>query len=294
MILALISGIFLVRAYQTSPEPQPFSPTDSSALRIVSMAPNLTEILFEMGLEDSLVGISSDSDYPAGVESIPKVGTFWQPDMEAVIARRPTLVITLGFSQQAKMADKLRSLGIETLTVDIESIDDLFNAIQVIGEASDRRQTAEQLVDKLKGQFETLRSECVGHDPISVLWVIQRSPLRVAGQQTYVTECLEIIGAANAIGPTLHQYPPIDAEQVLAANPDVIVEPVNSMDNPHKQFDEALQFYNRFSRIEAVKNNRIYLVNADLVSRIGPRLPKGLHQLALGIRTHDSSQEALP
>ena len=79
--------------------------------RIVSLAPNLTEILFAIGLEDEIVGVTLDSDYPPDAAEKPKVGTFWQPNIEAVVAARPSLVITLGFEQQKTLAERLKRIG---------------------------------------------------------------------------------------------------------------------------------------------------------------------------------------
>lgn len=246
--------------------------------RIISMAPNLTEILYTMGLGERLAAVSSDSDFPEAAERLPKVGSFWQPDLEAIVARRPSLVVTLGFGQQTQAADKLRSMGIETLTVNIESIDGLMEAIGQIGEAAGEPEAAAQLIEQLRGEIAAIREQYAGRDKPRVLWVIQRDPLRAAGQETFITEMLEIVGALNALGPTLHQYPPIDAEQVLAARPEVIIEPVE--EPGVDALAEARAFYNRYKGMPAVRDGRIYLVEADLVSRLGPRLVEGLRLIA--------------
>lgn len=246
--------------------------------RIVSMAPNLTEILYAMGLEEHIIAVSSDSDYPAEARELPKIGTFWQPDLEAVIALRPSLVVTLGFQQQKEMAGKLRSVGIDALTVNIESIADLMAAIEKIGEATEKPEAAEALVARLHEQIRGFREQYAGRQSPRVLWVIQRTPMRVAGVETFATELLEIVGAQNAIGPTLHQYPPVDAEQVLAARPDIIIEPVE--ESGVNQRAQAREFYSRFKSAPAVRNGRICLVDADMVSRLGPRLGAGLRLIA--------------
>jgi iron complex transport system substrate-binding protein len=107
---------------------------DTGTMRIISMAPNLTEILFALGLGEEIVGVTKFSTYPPEAKEIQNVGTFWQPDIEAVLACRPTLVLTLGFAQQTILADRLKHIGCETLTLDIESIQQLYSAIEVIGQ----------------------------------------------------------------------------------------------------------------------------------------------------------------
>ena len=291
-LLAVLAAVIYI-ARPPRPRELPADPVDGTP-RIVSMAPNLTEILFVLGLEHNLVAVSSDSDDPPAAQKLPKIGTFWQPDLEAVVAYRPTLVVTLGFQQQSQMADKLRSMGIETLTVNIESIGGLTEAIEKIGRAAGAPQAAEELMDRLQREMDQLYRQYAGRPAPRVLWVIQRSPLRAAGKNTFITELLELLGAVNAMGPTLHQYPPIDAEQVLAARPDIIIEPVEDVSHLERQRSEARRHYSRFKSLPAVQNDRIYLVDGDLVSRLGPRLPEGLKRIAELIWPEESSQEPAP
>jgi ABC-type hemin transport system substrate-binding protein len=97
--------------------------------RIVSMAPNLTEILFALGLGEMVVGVSNDSDYPPEAAERKRVGTFWQPSIEAVIAAKPDLVVVLGSGRQRSLAQRLKRIGYKVLTVNIETVGDLFEGI---------------------------------------------------------------------------------------------------------------------------------------------------------------------
>lgn len=282
VVVTAAAAAYIGRLWQTrevGPAAEASEPSNQP-LRIVSMAPNLTEILFALGLGEHIVAVSSDSDTPPAAQNLPSVGTFWQPDLEAVIAKRPTLVVTLGFGQQTQMADKLRSVGIGTLTVNIESIDELTAAIETIGEATGQAEAARMLVENMQEQIRQIRERYAGRDRPRVMWVIQRSPLRVAGTKTFVNEMLEIVGAQNAIRPTLHQYPPIDVEQIFSARPDIIIEAVEDLDDPESQLEETRKHYGRYTRIPAIQKDRIYLVEADLASRLGPRLPGGLRLIA--------------
>jgi len=146
--------------------------------RIVSLAPNITEILFAIGLGDEIAGVTLDSDYPPAAAEKPKVGTFWQPDIEAVVAARPDLVITLGFEQQKNLAERLRRIGYNGLTVNIEKVSDLFEAIERIGAATGRLRQANELISRTRRKLQQLAS-LVGAGPkVRVLWVVQREPLR--------------------------------------------------------------------------------------------------------------------
>jgi iron complex transport system substrate-binding protein len=252
--------------------------------RIVSLAPNITEILFAIGLGDEITAVTLDSDYPPVASAKPKVGTFWQPDIEAVVAARPSLIITLGFQQQRNLAERLRRIGYNCLTVNIEKISELFDAIEVIGSTAGRQQQAEELISRTKTKLQHLEALICDKPKVRVLWVVQREPLRVAGRDTFVNQMIEMAGGENAIGPTVNKYPPIGSEQVVACNPEVIIEPAMGLEDIESQRKTALQYWSRFQNLSAVKNHRIYVIDGDTVSRLGPRLYEGTEAIARCLR----------
>ena len=248
--------------------------------RIVSLAPNLTEILFALGLDDKIIGVTLHSDYPPAATKKPKVGTFWQPNVEAVIAAKPDLVITLGFEQQKNIADRLKRIGYSGLTVSIETVNDLFEAIEKIGAATGKQCRATELVGDIRKKLSNLSVLVGTNDRIRVLWVVQREPLRVAGRDTFVNEMIELAGGQNAIGSTIHKYPPIGAEQVIVCGAEVIIEPAMKQENVAEQQVSALQYWSRFKKVPAVANKRVYVIRDDAVSRLGPRLYEGTETIA--------------
>ncbi len=254
------------------------------ANRIVSLAPNLTEILFAIGLENEIVGVTLDSDYPPDAAEKPKVGTFWQPNIEAVVAAKPGLVITLGFEQQKNLAERLRRIGYNNLTVDIEKVSDLFDAIERIGAATNRQRQANELISRIRTNLQQLATLVNAEAKVRVLWVVQREPLRVAGRDTFVNEMIELAGGENAIGPTVHKYPPIGSEQVIACNADVIIEPAMGWQDIESQRDRALQYWSKFMYLPAVASRRVYVIDGDTVSRLGPRLYEGTETIAKCLR----------
>ena len=254
--------------------------------RIVSLAPNLTEILFAIGLDDEIVGVTLDSDYPPDAAEKPKVGTFWQPNIEAVVAARPGMVITLGFEQQKNLAGRLRRIGYNSLTVNIEKVSDLFDAIKRIGAATGRQRQANELISHIRAKLQELAILVGGEAKVRVLWVVQREPLRVAGRDTFVNEMIELAGGENAIGPTVHKYPPIGSEQVIACNADVIIESAMGREDIESQRDRALQHWSKFKHLPAVASRRLYVIPGDTVSRLGPRLYEGTETIARCLRPH--------
>ena len=260
------------------------TPLPSQVNRIVSMAPNLTEILFALGLDEKIVAVSNDSDYPPETADRSKVGTFWQPNIEAVIAAKPDLAITLGFSQQRNLAQRLKRIGYNSLALNIEKVSELFEAIERIGAATGRQYEANELVDDIRKKLDNLSSLVGTNSSVSVLWIVQRTPLRVAGRDTFVNEMIDLAGGENAIGPTMHKYPPIGAEQVIACGADVIIEPAMGQENLPEQQTGALKYWSKFKNVPAVKNKRIYVIDGDTVSRLGPRLYEGVETIAKCLR----------
>ena len=256
----------------------------TKAERIVSLAPNLTEILFALRLEKEIARVTLDSDYPAAAAQKPKVGTFWQPNIEAVIAARPDLVITLGFHQQKNIAERLKRTGYKTLTVTIEKVNDLFEAIEKIGSVTDKQPQANELATNIRKNLDRLTALVGTEKKVRALWVVQREPLRVAGRDTFVNEMIELAGGENAIGRTVHKYPPIGAEQVIVCDADVIIEPAMAQEDLERQQNRALQYWSKFKNLPAVANKRIYVIPGDTVSRLGPRLYEGTETIARCLR----------
>ncbi|MCD6175613.1 MAG: ABC transporter substrate-binding protein [Planctomycetes bacterium] len=261
-------------------EPVNTSQDKHTTMRIISMAPNLTEILFALGLDDEIVGVTKDSTFPEKAKTKTCVGTFWQPDIEAVLMCRPTLVLTLGFEQQTTLAHRLEKIGCETLSLNIESIADLYEALSVIGSKVNKPEQARKLVLDIQTKEKELVAQYASSDRIKVLWVVQRQPLRVAGTKTFANELIEIAGGVNAIGDTINIYPPIGNEEFIGSMPDVIIEPSMDTEQAQTQKATAKEFYRRFSVVPAVANDRICIIDGDLASRLGPRLAEAMQQVS--------------
>jgi iron complex transport system substrate-binding protein len=260
------------------------APLPDRVERIVSMAPSLTEILFALGLDEKIVGVTLFSDYPPAATEKPKMGSFWQPNIEAIVAARPNLVVTLGFGRHNILAERLKRIGYNSLPVNIEKVDDLFKAIDTIGAATGRQHQADKLISNIREKLNRLSTSTGNETKVRVLWVVQREPLRVAGRDTFVNEMIELAGGENAIGRTVHKYPPIGAEQVIACGAEVIIEPEMGQEDLSEQRDSAFRYWSKFKSLPAVTNEQIYIIQGDTVSRLGPRLHEGAETIARCLR----------
>ena len=274
----LAFAAFAVMAILFNQQPQTHVQT-GEPVRIVSLAPNITEILYELGLEEKIAAVSSDSDYPAGAALKKNIGTFWKPNIEAIIACQPDLVIAQDFEQQRTTADTLSRMGYRVLILNGEKINDLWPAIKKIGEAAFCVQKADELIGNLKSRLNELHSKVKSANFKIVLWVIQNEPVRVAGRNTFINELIELAGGENSIGPTIQQYPQIGSEELLACNAEVIIHSAMVPDNIEKQRQDAELFWSRFPNLPAVKNKSIYVINSDATLRLGPRLPQAVEEI---------------
>ena len=130
--------------------------------RIISTAPNLTEILFALDMGNRLVGVTTDSDWPAAVNDIKKIGSFWQLDIEAIISAKPDIVLTLNFEQQKNIAYRLQRIGYPCVTVNIETLEEYFNAVKLIGIAINTPEKAETLINDTQQKINNMQTVLQG------------------------------------------------------------------------------------------------------------------------------------
>lgn len=248
--------------------------------QVVSLSPNLTEIIFALGLRDKVVGVSSDSDWPADAKQKPKMGTFWQPNTEAIIAAKPDLVVCESFLQQKEVAETLKRAGLNVLSLRVESTEEFYSAILSIGQATGCSDKAEPLAAKIKSELDQIRAKASSARKVKVLWAVQTEPMRVVGIKTFVNEIIEIAGGQNVISPTGDQYPSVGTETILTSGAEVIIQSAMGTEDIAKQQETAEKFWNRFANLPAVKDKKVYVLEADTVLRLGPRLPDGTMAVA--------------
>lgn len=251
-------------------------PKNKSLQRIVSLAPNITEILFALGLGDRIIAVSNDCDYPPAALEKNRVGSFWQPNIEAIIACKPDLVVTLWFEQQQQVAGSLQRLNYKVITLKLERIDELFPSIEKIAAATSTQQKAQKLIEDIERQLGRLHQRFDKPHKPAVLWVVQSEPLRIAGVNTFISELITTAGGKNAIGPTLQQYPQLSTEELLRCGAEVIIQSAMSRQSTEQQQKNAEQFWSTYKDLPAVQNGRVHVVNPDIVLRLGPRLPEGV------------------
>lgn len=279
LLCLLVCAILIIYGSQKNQEAN-ISPPVKNPERIVSLAPDITEILFALGLGDKIIAVDSDSDYPPEAADKQKVGTFWKPSIEAILTMKPDLVITQWFAEQKSAADTMEQLGYKTLVLSMQKFSELSQVINKIGKATGTPDKAKQLANDIENKINELKAKYNRTEKLKVLWVIQEEPLRVAGRDTFLNELIEAAGGENAIGKTLQQYPSISSEVIISCDAEVIIQSAMSKDNLEFQQKDAENFWSKYPNLPAVKNGKIFVLYSDTLLRLGPRLPEGIEIIA--------------
>ncbi|MEK7476053.1 MAG: cobalamin-binding protein [Candidatus Coatesbacteria bacterium] len=247
--------------------------------RIVCLSPGATEILFALQAGKRIVGVTTLCDYPAAASRIPGVGEFFAPSLEAILAKRPDLVVATGGAQR-DLVLRLRQGSIPVLVMYPSGLEGVFRNITLLGRVVGRQETASALVASLRGRVARLTAPLKDLPAASrpkVYFELSGDPIMSFGDTSYAGELIRLAGGTNVAAGTVGDYPRLSAETILAADPDVIL-----LSRCDRAADAVAQVGSRpgWGGLKAVKAGRVYGdLNMDLILRPGPRLVDGLEVL---------------
>ena len=246
--------------------------------RIVSTGPSITEILFALGLGPRVVGATDYCNYPPEAKRIRRVGTWMATNMEALLETRPDLVIV----QKTAIHDdaRFKALRLNTLLVQLDSIDSILRAIDAIGAATGVQAKAAELASGIRRDLDAVRKQAAGRPLARVMFVVGRTPgtlegIIVAGKRSYLTEVMEVAGGRNVFSDAPIEYPKVVHEEILARDPQVIIdmgEHADASPISQAQKQKEIALYRRYPSLSAVKTGRIHIVSSDLFVHPGPRV----------------------
>lgn len=254
---------------------------DTPPLRIVSLAPSVTESLFAIGAGDLVVGRTEYCDFPAEVESLPTIGGFAASSIsvETILDLEPELVIG-GSTYQAEVIDALESAGINAFIIQPASVEEIFDSLQLLGMVTDRQEGADILVEDMQSRIDAV-AEIVSTIPeeerLTVFFEVWHEPLMTTTLQTFLGELIQIAGGVNIFADIEEDYPAVSAEQILEADPDVILGPSSHGD---QLTVEVISSREGWGDLTSVQNEAIYLIDGNMISRSGPRIAEALETIA--------------
>jgi iron complex transport system substrate-binding protein len=256
---------------------------DKAPARIVSISPSETETLFALGLGDQVVGVSDFCNYPVEALKKPKMGSIVKPSEEALLAAKADVVVT-GVSMKAPAVEQLRSLNLNVFKVEPKTLDDVITNTLLLGQIFNKQEQAEKLAVEMKADRQKVADAVKGLLPEQKKRVLlEFSPGWTVGKGEFMDELITLAGGINIYGDT-SSYSQLNEEKVIAANPQVILYSNNLIDEKSKKtLDQIIKERGGWEKLDAVRNNQVVGVNNDWISRPGPRLTKGLVDIAKGI-----------
>ena len=253
---------------------------DADNLRIISLAPNITEMIFAIGMADSIVGVTDYCNYPIEARDIERVGGFGPPNIEKLLSLSPDLVISTNIPND-DVCKLLSRSGIELLVVKIDSIQSMLDGLRQVGYAVKNPERAEKLVAEMQAELDIVRqrySNVPREKPTKVFIEIWYDPITTVGRTSFIDDVITQAGGINVAHDISQVYPCINPEKVIQWNPDVIITCYMDREGhtPEQMADRI-----GWTDISAVKSGRI--INdfpGDLILRPGPRLIEGVKTLA--------------
>lgn len=242
--------------------------------RVVSLAPNLTENVFAVGAGEKLVGVTSYCDYPAEAAKIQKIGDTVNPNLEAIVAQKPQLVLVTTASQIESFTKRMEERGIPVFVTNPKNLTDVLRNLRQIGDLLGTRETAEKLVADLQNRISSVENKIKTENPVRVFVQISPEPFTV-GRDSFVTDLVQRAGGVSVTKNIPEAYPRISKETALASQPEAIfLSSGGAMGEGNGAPAEI------FRESPAVKSGKVFKVNGDFLARPGPRLVNGLEEMA--------------
>jgi iron complex transport system substrate-binding protein len=245
--------------------------------RIISLAPNITEILFDLGLDEEIVGVSIHCNYPEKAKTKVRVGSYISVDFERILFLKPDLIIATGAGNTREMVERLEKLGFPTYVIFPKNLSDILKSILHLGRVVNREKEASRVVQEMNQRSQRVVERAKSLPRPRVFLQIGEAPVVTVGKGSFADDILQLAGGENIASTEKEMYPRFGIEEVLKRAPEVIL--ISSM-NPKGDYEKVLQEWSRWKMIPAVKNGRIHLINSDLIDRPSPRIIEGLEEIA--------------
>jgi iron complex transport system substrate-binding protein len=272
ILIAAVFATLLVSFLAWSEQTASFKPK-----RIVSLAPSVTETLFALGAGELLVGICTFCDFPREVERIDRIGSYIAPNVEAIIAKAPDVVIGVPPNSPEAIA-ALQRAGLRVVIIQVDTIAQIEEAMRTIAHEAGRDAQGEALLGELRQRMAAVRARLQDAPPRRVLMVVGQNPLIAVGSGIFLNELITQAHGINIAADTHQQWPRLSLEVAVAKQPEVIID--GSMGSEEKDPDQLFGVWQNFPELPAVRNGRLYGRRSYTLLRPGPRLAEGFEEIA--------------
>ncbi len=249
----------------------------SNPMRIVSLAPSITEMIYFLGLGDRLVGVTRFSYFPREAQEKPSVGTYTDINVEKVIMLNPDLAIATVDGNMRGDVEMLEQAGIPVYVINPRTVNQVLDTIERLGEVCAIEERAKALVGRLRARVARVLEAVRGKRRPRVLLLINTRPLMGVNRHTIHHDIIELAGGRNMTEGQPTTYPKLNIEAVIAGKPDVII--ISSMERGGLH-EKARREWFQWSTLPAVQRGQVYLIDSDLIDRPAPRIVRGLEEMA--------------
>lgn len=261
----------------------PLSGLAQTPQRIISLTPHLTELLFEIGAGDRIVATDDASDFPPEVKARPQVANYRSINLEALLAQKPDLVVAWR-SAQSRMLTPVEKLGIPVFYSEPTDFASLADEMRSLGRLLGLEKSAHKRADAYLARLEALQRRYGQPKPVSVFYQLWYPPLTSVNDSTWPGQAIALCGGRNIMADANTPYPQIGLEQVIKANPDLIL--AGSPD------PAVLEHWQQWPMLDAVKQRRLTLINADELHRFTPRALNAVEQVCEAIQLSAATSQA--
>jgi iron complex transport system substrate-binding protein len=248
-------------------------------LRVISLAPSVTETLFALGAGDEVVGVSTYCDYPPEVTKITRVGSFLTPNIEQIIALKPDVIIGVPTPGNEEPVKTLQRLGFKIVIVPADTVEETRTSIEMIAHALAREADGRRLIEQFETRLAAVQQRLRGAPLRRVLMVVGQRPLVAVGSGTFQDELIGMARGINVAASTRLAWPHLNLEAVIDWAPEVIID--TSMGT--EENTQVLEFWKQFPSLPAVREQRLYAYRSYEILRPGPRIPKALDMIARAV-----------
>jgi iron complex transport system substrate-binding protein len=244
-------------------------------MRIVSLAPSVTETIFALGYGGRLVGVTTYCDYPSEAKKIAKIGDFMNPSLEAVVAKRPDIVVGVVGATDPVKAREMERLGLKVVLLPLANLDDILKSVRAIGEMIGDSGAGKDLAGKISVQVDEVKKRVRSVPRRKVLLIVGYQPLIAVGGKNFIDELITLAGGTNIAAGAAQPWLNVPDEYVVAKAPDVIIEAGMGSER-----EKANKRWGDLASVSAVRAGRIYPYTSDKILRPGPRFGEALGDIA--------------
>ena len=245
--------------------------------RIISLAPATTEILFELGFDEEIVGVTRECDYPKKAQDKEKVGEYMNFNIETIVSLKPDVIIMAAEGNVKGKLKEIERLGLTVYTVSTKNIDELLTTIKDVGSVTGKQKEGEALAKRVEDEIEAVKKRLIGVKKKTVFCIIGIEPIIGAGANTLIGDIIKVAGGINIIGEDAPDYPVVNLEGLYVKNPEVILissmgsEEISKNDNPVLE---------KFSKTNAAKKGAVFMVDSDVLCRPSYRIIDAIKNIA--------------